>query len=59
MWMHGDHGLRWDRVGSVKINENKSLSYNGVHIQSSMLFMRSIKKVGVRSKLAQEQWPNS
>jgi hypothetical protein len=34
------------------INRDKSLSYNGVHIQSSVLFMRSIKSVGLKSKLA-------
>ena len=34
------------------INGDKSLSYNGVHIQSLVLFMRSIKSVSLKSKLA-------
>ena len=34
---------------------DKNLSYNGVCIQSSVIFMRSKKKVGVKSKLAQEK----
>ena len=34
---------------AVGISGDKNLSYNGVCIQYSVIFMRSIKKVGVES----------